>query len=198
MRNASKDDIIADVRARLSLMEGHAAVAGPNDAPIAVFRDELRMPADESGGPMRESRRPLAAAAIRLQIADPAAVEPEPADPSLDALYASIAAVYASTTGANSWTSKPHRRNRPASTPVEMPLGRRSDNLSEEHDVAHAALVASDLEASFFVEPEAAWPEPRADIADYETPAALNWLEAPNIHSRLKLTTSANYLCRVR
>ncbi|MFO1170335.1 MAG: SEL1-like repeat protein [Hyphomicrobiaceae bacterium] len=107
MRNASQDDILADVRARLSLMEGHAAMTEPG---LAAALDDAEPPIVKTF-PRRSS------ATIQTAPTQEAAPAMRSHDAQLDDLYASVAAVY---TRGGAATGAPVAETRQRSRPIEI------------------------------------------------------------------------------
>jgi localization factor PodJL len=163
MRHASKDDVLADVRARLSLIEGHSAAASPE--PID------RQPSSEHAQPLRASEQDLPGL-TRPETIDArksSAAAPATTTRSLDALYASVAAVYAETGIRLQATSRPVPST--SSPPLATPH-HRSDNWSGGPAVVQHALADPDFDSSPAEGPFAAWPWPHATILESETPIA--------------------------
>jgi localization factor PodJL len=128
MRNASKDDILADVRARLSLIEGHASAAG----------------ADERQPARHDSDVPLSAALLPTK------------GRSLDALYASVAAVYAKTSP------------RPTVADSTPPARPRRPSWNEE--LGRSSAIEPAPETTPAVVPFEAWTSPEDAIFDPAAP----------------------------
>ena len=141
MRNSSRDEVLSDVRARLSLIEGHSGFGGGDD--------------------------------FGATVAQHPAPAKSPAAHSLDALYASVAAVYAETT-----PQAPKAAPRSAAA-IPAPAPRRHDSWSEDHDDAHRALVDPDLPFEDLAPPD--WPAPRHAVLEHEMPAAPLKPVAPNM-----------------
>jgi localization factor PodJL len=144
MRQTSQDDILADVRARLSLMEGHAAIAEPG--PPEPSSDPFEAPAGAGGVKRRSS------ASIQTAPTQQAPTAMRSHDAQLDDLYASVAAVYthagsragAAPRGPTAWPADPRAyaeplheaRHRPPMAKHEV---RREDPTGDVLESAHQA-----------------------------------------------------------
>lgn len=142
-----------------------SAQADPTAGPAGT---ELSIPASNLAGPISDGAGHGRVTTIRTAASQPVDEPSRPTDRALDALYASVAAVYSD---AGLRAPERSRYRAPKSAKPALSGHRSGDSWSDAHDAALSALVYPDADAPPAIAHQSAAPAPRAAILEHEAPA---------------------------